>query len=294
MLKKICLIAFTLLCLLVPATVSAETAPRWITKGVAELDKERSNESYRFHVFHTYDPDQKIIELNRLNPVLDYVAKTYGVSRSDMNLDTLSENEEDKFAVHAVSFLLNGKESVVYAQLVDDYVKFEDFADGEFEYNLYQLYAITEANKEPAFDDFKVTNKYYGVPTVLSVVPGLGQLYKGNKIKGFTIMGSEVLLVSGAIVSNIEMKKFEKISEDYSGIIHESYQSQARTFRQFRNFCVITGAGLYIYNILDATFAKGVRYVKVKPKNSPNASMELALEPVVSPDMAGCGIKVRF
>ena len=292
MLKKMSILAFTLLCLLVSATMNAEPTPRWITKGVQELDKERSNDSYSFQIFHTYDADEKVIEMNRLHPLLDYVAKTYSTSRDEMSVQTLSEDEEDKFALHAVSFRKNGQQAVVYAKLVDDYAKFEDFADGEFEHNLYQLYAISELNVEPVFDDFKVTNKYYGVPLLMSAVPGLGQIYKGNKIKGFTIMGSEALLVSGAILSNIEMHRFENISEDHSGVIHDSYRSQARSFRQLRNFCVIAGAGLYVFNILDATLANGARYVRIKPNTSSN--VELAMEPVITPDMAGYGIKLTF
>lgn len=36
------------------ASVSAQDKPRWITKGVASLEKERSNDSYTFREFEIF------------------------------------------------------------------------------------------------------------------------------------------------------------------------------------------------------------------------------------------------
>lgn len=290
--KKTGTIVLALLCLLVSYAVSAEPTPRWVTKGVDELNKARSNDTYQFRIFHSYDPDEKVVELNRYKPLLDYVCSSYGVPRQDLNMEVLQTDEDGQSPVYVLSFMKNGKTSEVYAKLVDDFLKFDDYADGSFEHNLYQLYAISELNVIPRFDEFKLSEKYNGIPVALSVVPGLGQIYKGRKAKGYAIMGSEALLVTGVVVSAFSINKYERLAGEHPEFA-PSYDSKAQSFRNFGTICAISGVGLYVYNLLDATFSKGVRYVKVKP-GSASSGVELSFEPMLSYEAAGLGVKLKF
>lgn len=289
--KKTGTIVFALLCILVSANIHAEPVPRWVLKGVGELDKARSNDSYGFHIFHTYDPDEKIVELDRFKPLVEYMSGTYGIAKDNVNIEILQKDEEDKPTVYELSFMRDGRLSVAYARLVDDFIKFDDYADGSFEYNLYQLYAISALDVTPEFDDFRLTDRYDGIPVALSVVPGLGQVYKGRKAKGFAIMGGEALLLTGVVVSAFNIDRYDGLAEQRPQY-YDSYKSKAASYRTFGTVCAVAGAGLYVYNILDAAFSKGVRYVKVSPAKS--SGVELSFEPVVTGDAAGFGVRLRF
>lgn len=285
--KTVCL----LFCLLFTATMYAEITPRWVTKGANELDKMRSNRTYRFQVFHTYDADKKTMEVNRYRPLLDYVLATYGGSKADVDLEIRPSADGKTPATCIITFVRNGQPAVVYAQMVDDFVKFEDYANGSFEYNLYQLYAISEPNVEPRFDSFEVTRRYDGVPAAMSLVPGLGQIYKGQKAKGYSFLGTEIALAGSIVFATTQMHKNDDLANKNPGVA-DSYQSKVTTFRQFRTFCAVAGAGLYVYNVFDALFVKGARRVTVKRKDAPN--LELSFEPTAAPDMTGVGIKLKF
>ena len=59
---------FAFLSALCFVTANAEPLPRWVKKGVTELDKKRTNRSYGFHIFHEEDQNKTIFELNRFKP----------------------------------------------------------------------------------------------------------------------------------------------------------------------------------------------------------------------------------
>lgn len=290
-LRKIKCIAFTLLCLMVTSMTAKadEPSPRWVRKDVKELNDKRSNETYRFHVFHMFDADKMTFEMDRFKPLLEYIHTTFNVE--EVTLDRLPA-VGSQLETQMLSFDYEGMPIVMYAQLVDEYVKFEEYADSSFEYNLYQLYAISEPNISPVFDDFTLNRRYKGAAVAMSIIPGLGQIYKGQTSKGYTIMGAEALLIGGMIYTSIEMNNRIKL-RDENPEYYASYQSNVDTFKQLRMFCAIAGAGLYVYNLLDAALVKGARYVEIKRKDTP--AMELSFAPMVMPTGAtGVGVNLKF
>ena len=281
---------FILFCFLAAVSANAaEPTPRWVKKGVKELNKERSNDSYKFYVSQMLYPNAKVVANDRFRSLLHYVDTTYGVSPMVMSLDSIvTENEP---TTYVVSYYKRGKPMSVYAQLVDEYGRFEDYADNTFAYNHYQLYALSEPNVVPRFDDFSLVKKYNAKAMMMSIVPGLGQIYKGQKVKGSLFLASEIVLISGIIYSSAEVLHYKKLQDDDPWNT-KSYKSNIRTFKALRTFCVVSAAGLYVYNIFDAAFMTGVRYVKVERKKS--ADMEMTFTPLMSPDMAGVGMNIKF
>lgn len=294
-LRKIKSLLALIVCVTFFSTANAEPTPRWVTKGVKELDKGRSNDSYSFHVFHTYNADESFLAYSRFQPLLDYVKATYGVEHDALSFDSIPGAGKLP-TTYYVDFMKDGEPLHVEAQLVDSYTKFDDYADGEWEYNLWQLYAISQAGVTPRFDDFKVTRDYNIESTAMSLVPGLGQIYKGQKAKGYTIMGAEALMIIGVVYGTVDANYYWKLEREQRKLGHtdiaDSYHSKAATGQQLRLFCAITGAGIYVYNLLDAAFSKGARYVEIKRKKAP--SMELTFTPVMSYNEAGVGMRLKF
>lgn len=279
-----------LLCIFCFISSGAEPTPRWVKKGVKELDKERTNDSYYFKVFHIYDADKNRMILNRFQPLISYVDSAYNASKGNVILDSITARAGQP-TTYILSFKEAEKKVSVYAQLVDSYSHFEDYADGEYEYNFWQLFAISNPDIIPHFDEFETKRRYNGAPIAMSLIPGLGQIYKGQRAKGYTIMGAEALLIGGLIYSSAEASNYTRLAQKHPETA-ESYRSKANTQKNIRLFCSIGIGGVYLYNLLDAAFSKGARYVEIKQKNAP--ALELTFCPFIAPDMAGMGFNIRF
>lgn len=288
--KKIAALLSWTACLLLCGGVSAaEPKPRWVQKGVKSLNRARTNDSYRFMVFDTAGEDIDRLLSERFEPLKEYVGREYGVSPELMVLDTVNAGAEGRTTCR-ISFETEGRNEEVVAQLVDDWSCFGDEVDSwGFEFS--QLYAVSERNTQPVFDNFEVTRRYNGIAAVMSIIPGLGQIYKGQQAKGYTIMGAEAVFIGGTIFSAVEMAKYRRFAKDNPGVA-SSYESNVTTFRQLRNTCLIAGGALYLYNLIDAAVAKGARRVTVKRPN--NTDAELAFAPVITEFGGGVGLSVRF
>ena len=291
-LRKIGGMLLTILMLGSSAYCYGSPKPRWVKKGekrIEALNKLRSNDSYSFHMFHTENADERFLQLDHFKPLYEYVANTYDVHNSPLALDTLPNPINDR-TTYTVSFDKDGEKKVVYAQLVDNYTRLEDYVDNTFEYNLYELYAISEPGvTAPQFDEFSMSRWYNpGKATAMSIIPGLGQIYKDQKLKGFIFMGTEALLIAGIIYSNHMYHHYVKINDNSPSY----FGNQMTTFKELRTFCIIGAAGLYVYNLFDAAFCKVAPFVKVERKNNTTASLKLA--PTFDPVWGSVGVGLQY
>lgn len=284
------IVIFAILTILFTTYANAEPTPRWVKKGVAELDKMRTNTTYSFHIFHEEDQNQTVFELNRFKPLIDYVDKAYGVSQPEIFVDSIPANGSLP-TTYTLNFTKDGTAQTVYARLVDSYSKMTDYADNTSDYNFWQLYAISEPGISPDFDRFILKRKYGVKPLFMSLIPGLGQIYKGESAKGYSILGVEAAMVASIIFATTQANKWNDYAHKRPEF-YDNYQSKADTFRQWRTFCYVAGGALYLYNLLDAALAKGARYVEVKRPDAPD--MRFTFSPVVTPDYLGVGININL
>ena len=272
-------------------TVSAQPQPRWVQKGVKAMDNERSNKGYGFHRFTTYGADINELENDRFKPLMDYVSKEYGTDIDIIKLDSLSSDGCSRITYHLSFLSQDGKVSEVFAQLVDDWSRYEDNVDS-WGFELHQLYAVSERNVQPQFDNFRLTDNYGIKPLFLSIIPGLGQIYKGQDVKGYAILGAEALLLAGGVYSVTEVGRYNRLAKKNFGA-YNNYQSNATSYHHIRNACFIAGGTLYIYNLIDAAISKGKRRVVIERQN--NTGAEFAFSPVISECRGiGVGMSVKF
>ena len=272
-------------------TVSAQPKPHWVQKGVKAMNNECSNKSYGFHTFATFGADINQLEAERFKPLMEYVSKEYGTDMDGMKLDSLSSDSCSR-TTYRLSFLSqDGKVSEVFAQLVDDWSRYDDNVDS-WGFEMYQLYAVSERNVQPQFDKFSFTDNYGIKPLFLSIIPGLGQIYKGQDAKGYAILGTEAMLLAGGVYSVTEVGRYNRLAKK-NPEVYDSYQSKATTYRQIRNACFIAGGALYIYNLIDAAISKGKRRVVIERQN--NAGAEFAFSPMITEcGGIGVGMSVKF
>lgn len=269
---------FLMVCLLLSFSVMAQTQtkPLWIQNGEKSLAKERTNENYYFKVFHTYGEDVNLLKKQRFHPLLDHVREHYRAELSKMKLDSLYLDNGSSKMTYCITFTDSVGNAVVYAQKVDEYCSFEDYADNTYQFEYYQLYAISKRDSVPVFDEFTLSRTYNHKALCLSLVPGLGQIYKGQKIKGYTILGMEATLAVSAVAFHLK-KHYCDRQIDKQPQFANSWKSKSLGWRQMRNLCIGVAGCLYVYNLIDAAVSKGSRHVVVKkPKLQvlPSASSE--------------------
>lgn len=285
----ICLIVF-----IFPAIALAKAPPKplWAIKGVKHLNDHRISKDYEFVAFHHEINDQNVVIDDNLFLLRKDMAQHFNVSPEVISIDSIVDNSLSG-TTYSVTFPSNDKDEItqVYVQPVDSYQRFNNNIDGSFDYKLDELYAVSEKDITPHFDDFKLTRRYGVKPVFMSLIPGLGQIYKGQAAKGYSILGAEVVLCAAIIFGELNrsyyLKQARKNPENYG-----SWKSKANFFRTVRNIGIVLASATYLYNLMDAAFAKGAPHILISRQNSYPA--DIVFTPVATPDRLGLGFSLTF
>ena len=175
-----------------------------------------------------------------------------------------------------------GHEHQLYSICVDEYWEHKNG-----KYYVIRLYAKSELQGTPVFDELEYKN-YYGVEGfVRSLVPGWGQIYKGSKVKGGLIIVGEALGVGGIVTSYSMKASYEKLMQE-DPKHKKDYSMSADMWQNIGYGCIAFTAAVYIYNLIDAAVAPGARRVMVLPRQQ-----TMLLSPYVSYD-GNVGIAMRY
>lgn len=269
------------------ATVTAQDKPRWANKGVSSLNKKRSNDTYEFVKFETFGGSIDRLRQESGDNLAEYFAKRYNLKEEDATVTLVTdgqiyqstpndeEGDERIQRIYLISFA-GEMPFKFYAELVDEYVTFDENVDMTYDYTLYQLYAVS-ANATgtiPAYDDFSYSRKYNASAVVMSIIPGMGQFYKGQTTKGLCFLGGDIVFAATTLYCEHKRREHIQNSKDHPDV-GASYRSKAKSWRTMRNLAVGCAAVTYVWNLFDAAVSKGARQVIVeKPSRT-----KLALGP---------------
>lgn len=155
-------------------------------------------------------------------------------------------------------------------------------------YYLTKLYAKSELDKAPLFDNVELTSRYGARGLWRSVIiPGWGQFYKGSYLKGGLILGGCAALAAGIVFTENQRSDYaRKITRTHNQGLINSYSTKRDHFATARNICIGAAAALYVYNLIDAIAAPGARRIIVKRRKSKGVNYSFA--PVVMPDGSSC------
>lgn len=270
----------------------AQGKPRWVSKGVKELNAKRISDTYTFQMFQEESSEEGILTIDRFRPLENYVASVYGVNPYTIDLDSIEASGTSP-KLYTLTFDNGGRPHTVYAQEVDTYKRLEDYVDNTFKMNYYQLFAVTNPDvNTPAFDKFTISRRYNaGKATAMSLIPGLGQLYKGQTVKGALFMSVDVALFGLLAFSEIQRHHYkDKQNSDHSPLWH----NQINTYKELSIFCAIAAPALYLYNIFDAALCPVAPHVEISRNNAPAAN--LTFVPTYDPRFMsfGVGMNVTF
>ena len=258
---------FALLCLVFALTTEAGNGvkPQWVQKGEQSLNDKRSTDAYEFKIVVSQGRSLADLKDNRLNTLADYVGKQNQITGKAVS-EAVNEqtggniNERETFRM---VFQNDYRTDVFYATLVDDY--WEQAKDGEYTY--WALFAVSSKADPSTFDRFSTTTSYGAAPIAMSIIPGVGQFYKGQTTKGIALMGGAAVSAGALIFCESHRAAYMSLARSQPQHAR-TYKTKADNYAIGRNVAVGVTAALCIYSVVDAAVSPGVRKIKVTPTST--------------------------
>lgn len=262
-------------------TLSArcEVRPGWTHGNEKSLNSKRTNDSYEFKVFRYENIDQVKLHSDRFVPLFEYLAGQYGADALAMSVDSLATFGE---TTYRISFNAADGPATVLAQLVDSYedIDYNVVSDPIFE--CYQLYAIGRKNADVNFDEFKDREINKALAGVISVIPGVGQLYKGNTGKGIAMLGSGLAIAGCGVASQLVGNKWRSMIDNAEPAYKDSWKRKGEAMNKQRNVLIGAFGLLSVYSIVDAVVSDAVPQIVVNEAEGSTISL--------APSTQGAGI----
>lgn len=287
--KKTFFILFSL-CLLTPSVVMAKRTsgnkPQWVSKGEEVMNNKRSNSTYHFIRIENLGSNLQDLTKGRLRNLASKIGQENNLSgESEVKIENIQTGNDANSRIQFVESSKNKfKVATFVSRLVDEYWEFDD---GKYHY--YALFAVSESGQEPVFDEFSSSTSYGAAPIVMSIIPGVGQMYKGSTAKGLCLLGGTAALGLGALFCDNERADYKNKMKEQPQFAQD-YNTKANNYETARNVCLGAAAAVWIYNIIDAAVAKGARRIIVKPANRHSFSMA----PMISTEGTGVTLAYRF
>lgn len=160
------------------------------------------------------------------------------------------------------SYMTADGELIQYkSMLVDEYS--EIYPGGEKYSALYQIIPYGGST----FRQCRVYDHYGLAGAALSLVPGVGQFYKGDALKGSLFMGGCVLGGVGAVFTEMQRQAYvSQISQTHDINVIRQLDANQKNMGIARNVCIGLTAALYVWNLFDAAVTPGMKRVKVTNK----------------------------
>lgn len=163
--------------------------------------------------------------------------------------------------------ICDGQPVDIRCELVDSYWK-EITVGNVVQYEHSHLYQVAKPHYQGQFCNWLKTTQYYLKDIWPSfLVPGAGQMVKGDWLKGGLFMGGTVALAGGALFTHLQSNIYNRKVYEAGGKEEAMriYANRTRNFGTARNVCIGGLAALYVYNVIDAFVAPGAKRVEVIP-----------------------------
>jgi len=264
------------------AAARADVPPEWVKKSEQSLNARRTNYTYEFKVFRTEDPELNRLHEGRFYPLFEYLAGKYGSRAETMTVDSLVVSD---LPTYRISFETAGGTSAVVARLVEVYESIDYNVELAPVYEYCQLYAIGNKDTDVVFDDFSRREISRPLAGLISVVPGAGQLYKGNKAKGYALLGTSLFLAGSAAASQFKMVEWREMM-DKEPWVRDSWASKTLAMKKQRNILLGAIGCLSAFSIFDALVGEEIPRIVVSKSDGGKVS--------VSPASQSAGIALRI
>lgn len=267
-------------------TISAGSPkkPKWANR-TSDLNAQLINKSYDFKEVKTEGKSLKEARNRRIEALAGQITNT---NLFKIEEESEGRNEQGEVMRSSVTYTKKATSQTetirFYHTLVDEYW---EKSDGT--YHLFSLFATSEGDQEPQFDHFSTTTSYGAGPAFMSIIPGVGQMYKGSTFKGICMLGGVAAFGLGALFCENERSDYKNKIKGQPQFA-QTYNTKANNYETARNICIGAAAAIWLYNIIDAAVAKGARKIVI----SPNYGSYLSLHPVATTNSLGVSLAYNF
>lgn len=193
------------------------------------------------------------------------------VNSTVASVETGSRNSgfriNSEYTIEAVE---KGKQINLVCKIIDEY--WERRSGRYIVTDLYTVNDLSRRGYGAECDYIRPSTSYGAAPAVYSLIPGVGQFSKGSSLKGGLILGGSVAIGAGIIAAESMRATYNKKMKEYPKH-HDFYNKKADQWGNIRNVAIGVGAGLYLYNLIDAAVAPGRRRVIVTKSRCYNYSL---------------------
>lgn len=162
----------------------------------------------------------------------------------------------------------------VKARVIDRYT--------EYNSGQYRVSILAQVAKNPTFDfdAVRVTDEYGFSPSVF--VPGMEQLQKGSKGKGFFFIGAETAFIGTIVVAECMRSSFNsKVNTSHDVDTRRRNADSADRCATVRNVAIAGALAVYAWNVIDGIVAKGKKHIVVAHRTT------LDVQPFFTPGLDG-------
>lgn len=262
--------------------------PKWVGNTPHAL-----NDTYMFVEVISYGQNVNVARMNAIHELAlnNELAKAATVSvesgmlsREKSKIDASGKEKNTLSETFDLKVEVKGQNYEVQAKKIDEYA--ERYHHDEIK--LYSLYMVALTNN-PIYDQTYLTDSYGVAPAFMSIIPGVGQWYKGSKVKGTMMFLGGAATVTGVIVFENQRAVYHNKMIEQPKFAKE-YNNKARNCEIGRNVCIGVAAGVWIYSIVDAIVAPGARRLIVESGKKGG----LSLMPSFTPECAGVSLAYSF
>lgn len=288
---------FVVPCLLLAcASMSAKTIeksetrqPEWVKKGEAKYNRKRSNDTYYFKVIENSGSSLESIKNQNLSALATYIGQENRISSSvqaNIAFDASTGNEKDEYTI---SYTTSSSTDVFHAKLVDEYWVLKKLDNGQRMYTYYALFAVSTKKEIPNYDQFSTTKSYGGAGLIRSVIPGMGQIYKGQAGKGAGFMIGEAAGIASIIYCESMRSSYHNKMIEQPKYAKE-YHNRETNWQTARNISIGVTAALYVYNLIDAALVSGAKRIIIKK----NKNYHISMRPANVEGNSGLALSLNF
>lgn len=288
MVRRLFLIAMTMV-MAISSAIGADRSdnlkPRWVT---SSLPTPKSTG----YIFMNSQGSGKTLEEARQMALVNLTSKLEHerglVVSSHVKVEKKTERnsaprKNSEFTLEASE---KGKQINLVCRVVDEY--------WERHHGIYvvsELFTVNDTSRpgQGSYrDNIKLTTSYGAAPVFYSLIPGVGQFYKGSNLKGGLILGGSAVGAAAIIMTENQRAIYARKMKEHPQHI-DFYRNKKANWELGRNIAIGATAALYVYNLIDAAVAPGRRRVVVSKRN-----YDYSIVPFVYDEGLGVSLALNF